>query len=247
MKEGPGLEGVPFKITLDRDWLTPSNIPYQIAYNYCMLKLDHIKPSGIHPEFQNEYKRKMNTSNIQLQEALEALNTYPAQKGWEKMEKLLDEHYPKDNILLPYKQEKSPYRKYWEPIPQKDDEDLKKMQDNFLRELELIRKTEQERTTKHDEQINVKQGVKESDGKLDYELDWTFITLMAEVMSKNKGKYPPYNWKKSMDIEKLKQALLRHTIAVMNGEYNDDGIQLGHLASIALNAMFIRYQIIKNK
>ena len=63
------------------------------------------------------------------------------------------------------------------------------------------------------------EGYKESSNKLEYELDWDFIKQVAERMSTNKGKYSAYNWKKSMDIEKLKQSLFRHVIEVMNGNY----------------------------
>ena len=84
-------------------------------------------------------------------------------------------------------------------------------------------------------------GKKETYGKLDYELDWEFIELMARKMALNKGKYEPYNWKRPMDIEKLKQALFRHVIEVMKGSYEDD--VMGHLESVALNAMFINYQL----
>lgn len=87
------------------------------------------------------------------------------------------------------------------------------------------------------------QGIKETEGKLAYELDWEFITQMAEKMAVNKGKYEPYNWKKPIDIEGLKQALFRHVIDVMKGNYEDDGRLTGHLESIALNAMMINYQI----
>jgi hypothetical protein len=65
-------------------------------------------------------------------------------------------------------------------------------------------------------------GIKESEGKLSYELDREFIEGIAKRMESNKGKYPPYNWKKEMDIEKLKQSLARHFIAVMKGEHEDD-------------------------
>lgn len=85
------------------------------------------------------------------------------------------------------------------------------------------------------------EGIKESNGKLHYELDWDFIELMALKMSKNKTKYPPYNWKKPIDVEGLKQAMFRHVIEVMKGNYKDD--VGGHLESIALNAMMINYQI----
>lgn len=83
---------------------------------------------------------------------------------------------------------------------------------------------------------------KESDNKLSYELDRYFIEAMAKRMQQNKGKYPPYNRQKPMDIESLKQALLRHTIEVMKGNYTDiEG--LDHLSAIACNAQFIYYQL----
>lgn len=83
---------------------------------------------------------------------------------------------------------------------------------------------------------------KESDNKLSYELDWNFIEAMAKRMSQNKGKYPPYNRQKPMDIESLKQALLRHTIEVMKGNYTDIEDN-DHLQALSLNAMFIYYQL----
>jgi len=91
------------------------------------------------------------------------------------------------------------------------------------------------------------EGVKETEGKLDYELDWNFLTQMAERMSTNKGKYPPYNWQKKMDVEKLKQAMFRHVLEVMNGNYEDDGRLFGHIEAISCNAMLINYQLKNNK
>ena len=87
------------------------------------------------------------------------------------------------------------------------------------------------------------EGIKETEGKLNYELDWEFIEQMAQRMNQNKGKYPPYNWTKDMDVEKLKQSLFRHVIQVMQGNYSDDGRPFGHWESIALNAMMINYQL----
>jgi hypothetical protein len=86
-------------------------------------------------------------------------------------------------------------------------------------------------------------GIKEKDNKLVYELDFDFIEDMAKRMSKNKNKYPPYNWKKSINIEEIKQALFRHTIKVMQDNYEDDGDPLGHLLAIAINSMIICYQL----
>jgi len=86
-------------------------------------------------------------------------------------------------------------------------------------------------------------GIKESIGKLDYELDFDFITQMAEKMSLNKSKYEPYNWKKPIDIELLKQSLFRHVIEIMKDNYEDDNREFGHLESAALNCMMINYQL----
>lgn len=93
-----------------------------------------------------------------------------------------------------------------------------------------------------------KTGVKHSEGKLFYELDFGFIKQLAERMQQNKenSKYALWNWKKPMigeDIENLKQALLRHVLAVMEGEYEDDGRPFGHLESISNNVMMINYQL----
>ena len=57
--------------------------------------------------------------------------------------------------------------------------------------------------------------IKESYGKLFYEIDWRFIQQIAERLAESKGKYPLYNWKKPMDqdsLEQIKQAVVRHFI-----------------------------------
>lgn len=88
-----------------------------------------------------------------------------------------------------------------------------------------------------------KNGVKESLGKLSYELDFDFITQMAERMDANKGKYEPYNWQKPIDTAGLHRALARHFFQVMKANYEDEGRECGHLEALALNAMMINYQL----
>ena len=88
---------------------------------------------------------------------------------------------------------------------------------------------------------------KEIEGKLFYELDFEFITQMAERMASNKGKYEPYNWQKLDNIDDLKQSLFRHVLEVMNGNYQDDNRAKGHLEAVAINAMFINYQLKRNE
>ena len=88
---------------------------------------------------------------------------------------------------------------------------------------------------------------KETEGKLFYELDFDFITQMAERMASNKGKYEPYNWQKLDNIADLKQSLFRHVLEIMNGNYEDDKRAKGHLEAVAINAMFINYQLNRNE
>ena len=88
-----------------------------------------------------------------------------------------------------------------------------------------------------------REGIKETFGKLNYELDFEFITALAERMDANKGKYPPYNWKLPMNVEKLKQALFRHVIDIMKDNYADDGRDFGHIEAAACDLMMILYQL----
>lgn len=89
----------------------------------------------------------------------------------------------------------------------------------------------------------ISMGIKQSSGKLNYELDFDFITQMAERMDANKGKYEPYNWQKPIDTRGLHKALARHFFKVMKGEYEDEGREFGHLEALALNSMMINYQL----
>lgn len=85
-------------------------------------------------------------------------------------------------------------------------------------------------------------GYKECSDKLDYEIDWAFIKGMAERMSMNKCKYPPYNWKKPIDKEKLIQSLTRHFVEIQLGNFSDEQDN-GHVNAIACNAMMLAYQL----
>lgn len=90
-------------------------------------------------------------------------------------------------------------------------------------------------------------GKKETEGKLHYELSWEFIEEMAKRMANNKSdKYPLYNWKKPLDIQSLKDAINRHHIEVMKGNYQDGDEILGHIVQYACNGMMLWEQL-KNK
>lgn len=91
---------------------------------------------------------------------------------------------------------------------------------------------------------------KETNGKLFYELDFEFITQIAERMASNKGKYEPYNWQKPMeekDFKELLQAVFRHSLEIVEGKFEDDGREFGHLEATACDVMMICYQLKKNR
>jgi hypothetical protein len=86
------------------------------------------------------------------------------------------------------------------------------------------------------------EGKKEVESKLIYDIDFKYITGMAERMQLNRHKYPVGNWQKPIEVESLKQALFRHVIEVMNGNYSDEQIN-GHLYAIGCNAFMILNQL----
>ena len=85
-------------------------------------------------------------------------------------------------------------------------------------------------------------GYKETKDKLIYDIDFDYITGMAERMQMNRGKYAVGNWKQPLEVEELKQALFRHVIAIMQNEYSDEQ-RYGHLYAVGCNAFMIIQQL----
>jgi hypothetical protein len=85
-------------------------------------------------------------------------------------------------------------------------------------------------------------GYKESANKLIYDIDFDYITGMAERMQLNRDKYPVGNWKQKLHIEGLKQALFRHVIEIMKDNYSDEQ-KFGHLFAVGCNAFMIIEQL----
>ena len=98
-----------------------------------------------------------------------------------------------------------------------------------------------------EQKVSKTEGIKETEGKLYYELSWEFIEEMAKRMANNKSnKYPLFNWKKNINVEDLKQAINRHHIEVMKGNYKDGDELLGHVVSYACNSMMLWEQLNKS-
>lgn len=125
---------------------------------------------------------------------------------------------------------------------------LKTVLDDIIKDDVIFKSNRAEKETME----FLKEPYKETEGKLFYELDWDFVKQMAERMASNKenNKYDLWNWKKSMSpktFNDLKQATMRHLIEVMEGRYEDDGRELGHIEAISTNMMMINYQLKLNK
>ncbi len=88
----------------------------------------------------------------------------------------------------------------------------------------------------------IQKPTKQSEGKLFYEIDWEFIEGMATRMALNKqnGKYDRFGWRDNgVDISEMNQALVRHLIAILKGELQDDEQQYSHYYALACNSMLI--------
>lgn len=72
-----------------------------------------------------------------------------------------------------------------------------------------------------------------------------FIIGMAEVMTYGAKKYAIENWKKATkdDIRRIKDSLLRHTLAYTSGELIDKETGLSHAFHASCNLMFLNYMI----
>lgn len=88
-------------------------------------------------------------------------------------------------------------------------------------------------------------GIKETEKKLIYDIDFDYVKGMAERMQLNRDKYPVGNWKKPIKVEDLKQALFRHCLEVMNDNYSDEQ-KYGHLIALGCNAFMIIEQLKNN-
>ena len=88
-------------------------------------------------------------------------------------------------------------------------------------------------------------GYKETEKKLIYDIDFDYVKMMAERMQLNRDKYPVGNWKKPLPVEELKQALFRHIMEVMKGNYSDEQ-KFGHLVALGCNAFMIIEQLKNN-
>lgn len=71
-----------------------------------------------------------------------------------------------------------------------------------------------------------------------------FIEGIGKILTLGAQKYKANNWKKASNtenIERIKGALLRHTMSYLKGEKLDPESQESHLYHIGCNLMFLDY------
>jgi hypothetical protein len=87
-----------------------------------------------------------------------------------------------------------------------------------------------------------------NDGKLEWSLlDYESLTPLVEVMMYGCHKYTRDNWKKGFPKEKLIDSLLRHALALADGEEIDPENNIHHIGGIMFNAMAYYHQEVLKK
>ena len=83
-------------------------------------------------------------------------------------------------------------------------------------------------------------GRKDDQGKLPLDLlDPVSLEGIAAVLQFGAKKYASHNWRGGISYSRLIAALLRHTFAIVRGEYVDPESQLPHIDHVQCCAMFL--------
>ncbi len=67
------------------------------------------------------------------------------------------------------------------------------------------------------------------------------IEPMVEVLEYGAKKYAPFNWMKGHDKKEVLESMMRHLVALMDGEKLDEESKCKHIGHIMCNAMFYEY------
>lgn len=75
---------------------------------------------------------------------------------------------------------------------------------------------------------------------------WTLMPFdeledVVKVLEMGAKKYTKDNWKKCDNVERYKDALMRHTISYIKGDKIDAESGLSHLAHAVCNCLFLMY------
>lgn len=83
------------------------------------------------------------------------------------------------------------------------------------------------------------QGMRFNEGKPQWSLiDFKSLEPMVRVLEFGAKKYARDNWKKGLDKNQILESMMRHVVALMDGEVNDSESGLPHIGHIMCNTMF---------
>lgn len=84
--------------------------------------------------------------------------------------------------------------------------------------------------------------IKADEGKLQWSLmPFEQLEDVVRVLMNGAKKYSRDNWKNCDDLNRYKDALMRHVTSYIKGEINDPEDNLSHLAHAMCNCLFLMY------
>jgi len=75
---------------------------------------------------------------------------------------------------------------------------------------------------------------------------WSYVNFkslepMVEVLEFGAKKYAPFNWQKGLKKDEILESMLRHVVAMIDGETVDKESGISHIGHVMCNAMFYSY------
>jgi hypothetical protein len=84
--------------------------------------------------------------------------------------------------------------------------------------------------------------IKADNGKLQWTLvPFTELSETVQVLMNGAKKYSRDNWKNCDDVNRYKDALMRHVVSYISGEKIDPEDNCSHLAHAICNCLFLQY------
>lgn len=98
--------------------------------------------------------------------------------------------------------------------------------------------------TEVDNMEKVGKALRYNQGKLKWHLvDFQALEPMVKVLMYGADKYAPGNWKKGFKLSDITDSMMRHQVALANGEKVDAESGLPHVGHILCNALFLSWYL----
>ena len=108
--------------------------------------------------------------------------------------------------------------------------------------VKKLRKYEEQTT-----RLSDNEAMRDNSSKIDHNLFQAAISDFADCLDEGAKKYSANNWKKSMDVNQIKNSLINHLEKFLVGEINDIDSGNTHISHILCNCMFLEYHLNKSE